>query len=76
MKIIGDNAIVATEITEIMGITGIDTTSGNQLVITNCNQNSNANSFDYQVTSTDGVTARINIVPNNTNNNGCGCRRR
>ncbi len=54
---------------------GIQTTDGNQLVVTNCNENNN-NSFNYQVTSTDGVTARISIVPNNTNNNGCGCNRR
>ncbi len=50
--------------------------NGDQLVVTNCNENNNNNSFNYQVTSTDGVTARISIVPNNTSNNGCGCNRR
>lgn len=47
-----------------------------------CNQNNNTNGISYQITSENGVTARISVIPNGTNNgngtgqntNGC-CRR-
>ncbi len=35
----------------------------------------NSQGCTYQITNSDGVSARINIVPN-TGNNSCSCRRR
>lgn len=51
----------------------------------NCGCSQNDNSCSYQITNSDGLSARINIIPNNNNNNnntnngntnGCGCCRR
>ena len=51
----------------------------------NCGCNQDDNGCSYQITNGNGLSARINIIPNtnnnsnNTNNgntNGCGCRRR
>lgn len=43
----------------------------------NCGCNQNQQGCTYQITNSDGLSARINIIPNNNNNNnGCGCRRR
>lgn len=46
---------------------------------TNCGCNQNQDGCTYQITNADGLSARINIIPNttnNANNNGCGCCRR
>ncbi len=65
----------------------LTTISNNQGQVNNrtgCNQNNNNNNgISYQITSENGVTARISVIPNVTNNsngidqntNGC-CRRR
>lgn len=47
----------------------------------NCGCNQNQEGCTYQITNADGLSARINIVPNTNhhtchNNNSCGCRRR
>lgn len=45
-----------------------------------CGCNQNDNGCTYQITNADGLSARINIVPNTNNNanetNRCGCCRR
>jgi len=47
----------------------------------NCNCKQRENSCNYQITNADGLSARINIIPNNNqtgngNTNSCGCCRR
>lgn len=48
----------------------------------NCTENQNDNGCSYQITNSDGLSARINIIPNSNNNNtnntngNCCCRRR
>ncbi len=45
--------------------------------VANCNQNENA--CTYQITNSEGLNARVNVIPNanNTeNNSNCCCRRR
>ena len=47
-----------------------------------CNQNQEQDGCMYQITNSDGLSARINVIPNTSNNNDCNntnqscCRRR
>lgn len=46
-----------------------------------CGCNQNDRGCTYQITNADGLSARINVIPNSNNNNtnvtnGCGCCRR
>lgn len=46
----------------------------------NCGCNQNEEGCAYQITNANGLSARVNIIPNSNNNNGntngCGCCRR
>ncbi len=56
------------------------TISSNQNNGVNCGCNQNDNGCSYQITNADGLSARIDIIPNTDNNsnhtNACGCRGR
>ena len=56
------------------------TLSSSEESVQNCNSNQNTNECSYQITNSEGLSARINIIPNNSTGNGnansCGCCRR
>ena len=63
------------------GINNLLTVSNIQNADSNCGCNQNTEGCTYQITNADGLSARINIIPNSNNNtcnntNSCGCSRR
>ena len=65
---------------DVLTISNVTNENGNS----GCGCNQNDNGCTYQISNTDGLSARINIIPNsnnntcngNNNNSNCCCRRR